>query len=215
MVKQGGEDGETEQKLLFSTCFVCFSFFSFLFKSELSITAIVSSIWNMQIADSAFACWCLTFPFGGRSPTQLRSLSAVCLQTPVILPHSATLRQSHFSTSHPRCVCLEAVGMGWGRLVGEGRDVRQGQMIWGSGGGENWKCVTARHFITILKTFSTKTSRSFPLVLVKTYVPPSLCYLKRILSFDTSEICLAVLNCAEKLEAVVTLNLAIFNMSVM
>lgn len=37
-------------------------FLIFFFKGELSITAIVSSIWNMQIADSAFACWCLTFP---------------------------------------------------------------------------------------------------------------------------------------------------------
>lgn len=74
---------------------------------------------HLEYANS-WQCICLLvldLPLGGRSPTQLRSLSAVCLQTPVILPHSATLRQSHFSTSHPRCVCLEAVGLGWGRLV--------------------------------------------------------------------------------------------------
>jgi hypothetical protein len=33
-----------------------------VFKGELTITVIVSSIWNMQIADSAFVCWCSTFP---------------------------------------------------------------------------------------------------------------------------------------------------------
>lgn len=58
---------------------------------------------HLEYANS-WQCICLLvldLPLGGRSPTQLRSLSAVCLQTPVILPHSATLRQSHFSTPHP------------------------------------------------------------------------------------------------------------------
>lgn len=61
MVKLGGEDGQTEQKPivpLFSPQYCVFCFI----KGELSIAAIVPSIWNMQIADSAFACWCLTFP---------------------------------------------------------------------------------------------------------------------------------------------------------
>lgn len=62
------DDGETERRgwtnrteaplALLSPPQRCF----FFFQSELSITAIVPSIWNMQIADSAFACWCLTFP---------------------------------------------------------------------------------------------------------------------------------------------------------
>lgn len=102
---------------------------SFFFCGELSITANVSSIWNMQIADSAFACWCLTFPPGGRSPTQLRCLSAVCLQTPVILPHSTALRQSHSGASHPRCVCF---GCSWDGM-GDSR-VRVGGAARGGGG---------------------------------------------------------------------------------
>lgn len=72
--------------------------------------------WNMQIADSAFACWCLTFPLEVAHRLNYAPLSAVCLKTPVILPQSATLRQSHFSTSPPPRVCLEAVWTRWGRL---------------------------------------------------------------------------------------------------
>lgn len=62
----------------------------------------------------------LDLPLGGRPPTQLLSLSSVCLKTPVIHPHSATLRQSHFSTSHPRRICLGAAGTGRGGLNGGG-----------------------------------------------------------------------------------------------
>jgi len=94
---------------------LCYLMFSFLGRAQRYRDHVV----HLEYANS-WQCICLLvldLPLGGRSPTQLRSLSAVCLQTPVILPHSATLRQSHFSTSHPRCVCLEAVGFGWGRLV--------------------------------------------------------------------------------------------------
>lgn len=65
MVKQKEEDEQIEQKLLFALLSppqLSFFFSLSFFQSELSIAAIVPSIWNMQIADSAFACWCLTFP---------------------------------------------------------------------------------------------------------------------------------------------------------
>ncbi|MEQ2264776.1 hypothetical protein XENORESO_019283 [Xenotaenia resolanae] len=62
MVKQREEDEQIEQKLLFALLSPPQLSFFFSFQSTLSITAIVPSIWNMQIADSAFACWCLTFP---------------------------------------------------------------------------------------------------------------------------------------------------------
>lgn len=38
------------------------SFISFQCIIFLSLAEMVSSIWNMLIADGAFACWCLTFP---------------------------------------------------------------------------------------------------------------------------------------------------------
>lgn len=110
---------------------------------------------HLEYANS-WQCICLLvldLPLGGRSPTQLRSLSAVCLKTPVILPHSATLRQSHFSTSHPPCVCLEAVWMRWGRLLREERCLMRGDKWWGS-----LTSVAAPRFIaTVLETFSGKT----------------------------------------------------------
>lgn len=45
-----------------NSSFLSFFRHSLFLRGELSTAAIVSSIWNMQIADSAFACWCLTFP---------------------------------------------------------------------------------------------------------------------------------------------------------
>lgn len=107
---------------------------------------------HLEYANS-WQCICLLvldLPLGGRSPTQLRSLSAVCLQTPVILPHSATLRQSHFSTSHPLCVCLEAVGFAWGRLVlGFWEGVDGKDKWWGS-----WECIISHCFITPVSKLS-------------------------------------------------------------
>lgn len=139
------KQSRSSSSLSFLLSFVCF--FCFLGRTQHYNDHVI----HLEYANS-WQCICLLvldLHLGGRSPTQLRSLSAVCLQTPVILPHSATLRQSHFSTSHPRCVCLEAVGTGWGRLVGKG-----GMREKGCG---SWKCVTARLFnTTISKTFSTK-----------------------------------------------------------
>lgn len=133
-------------ELLFSPQFVCFVLF--LERAQHYCDRGI----HLKYANSwqRICLLVLDLPLGGRSPTQLRSLSAVCLQTPVILPHSTTLRQSHFSPSHPRCVCLDAVRTGWGQPVGGGGD---DDKWWGS-----WKCITACRFITtVLKTFSTKT----------------------------------------------------------
>lgn len=141
------EETTDKQSRSSSSFLLSFGFFCFLGRAQHYRDRVI----HLEYANS-WQCICLLvldLPLGGRSPTQLRSLSAVCLQTPVILPHSATLRQSHFSTSHPRCVCLEAVGTGWGRLVGKGGM----QEKWCG----SWKCITARRFIiTIPKTFSTK-----------------------------------------------------------
>lgn len=124
--KQEEEDGQTEQKLLFSF------FFSPQFIFEGRAQHGCDRVIHLEYANS-WQCICLLvldLPLGGRSPTQLRSLSAVCLKTPVILPHSATLRQSHFSTSHPPCVCLEAVWMRWGRLLRGGEVPDAGDKWW-------------------------------------------------------------------------------------
>lgn len=150
---------------LFSSVLLFFFVFCFLGRAQHYCDRVI----HLEYANS-WQCICLLvldLPLGGRSPTQLRSLSAVCLQTPVILPHSATLRQSHFSTSHPRCVCLEAVGTGWGTAGREGRggegcrtnDVGVGSALqrnalWQ----QSWKLSLQRPL----------TSRSLPLVLVKT-----------------------------------------------
>lgn len=89
--------------------------------------------WNMQIADSAFACWCLTFPLEVARRLNYAPLSAVCLKTPVILPQSATLRQSLFSTSRPQRVCLKAVWTREGAAVAGGvRGGRAGNGWWRS-----------------------------------------------------------------------------------
>lgn len=149
MVKQGGEGGQMEQKLLFPLFSPQFCvLFCFLGRAQHYCDGVI----HLEYANS-WQCICLLvldLPFGGLSPTQLRSLSAVCLQTPVILPHSATLRQSHFNTSHPRCVCLEAVGMGWGRLVGEGKR----QEAWTNDGGVRSALQRYSFITTIFKKLS-------------------------------------------------------------
>lgn len=53
----GGTGGESLGKQGRNSSFI--SFQCILFPS---LAEMVSSIWNMLIADSAFACWCLTFP---------------------------------------------------------------------------------------------------------------------------------------------------------
>lgn len=102
-----GEDGETGQKLLF-----------YLLSVHYFSQPCRDGVIHLEYANSwqRICLLVLDLPLGGRSPTQLLSLSSVCLKTPVIHPHSATLRQSHFSTSHPRRVCLGAAGMGRGGL---------------------------------------------------------------------------------------------------
>lgn len=97
--------------------------------------------WNMQIADSAFACWCLTFPLEVAHRLNYAPLSAVCLKTPVILPQSATLRQSHSSALRPPRVCLEAVWTRWARLPALGGGG------WGASDGEVWHALRHPVFI--------------------------------------------------------------------
>lgn len=53
----GGTGGERTGKQGRNSPFISFQCIIFL-----SLAEMVSSIWNMLIADSAFACWCLTFP---------------------------------------------------------------------------------------------------------------------------------------------------------
>lgn len=53
----GGTGGERPGKQGRNSSFISFQCIIFL-----SLAEMVSSIWNMLIADSAFACWCLTFP---------------------------------------------------------------------------------------------------------------------------------------------------------
>lgn len=150
---QEEEDSQTEQKLLFSFFFLP----QFIFEGRAQHGC--NRVIHLEYANS-WQCICLLvldLPLGGRSPTQLRSLSAVCLKTPVILPHSATLRQSHFSTSHPPCVCLEAVWMRWGRLLWEERRLMQGtsdgEVWWASQRlvllQQSWKLSLPRHLVSI------------------------------------------------------------------
>lgn len=133
-----------------------FSFLLFVFFVLFCFLGRAQHYWDrgihLEYANS-WQCICLLvldLPLGGRSPTQLHSLSAVCLQTPVILPHSATLRQSQFSTSHRRFVCLEAVGTRWGRLVGSE----------GTWGGDKMKGVTRTLYCVVLFHQSWKLSLS-------------------------------------------------------
>lgn len=128
--KEEEEDVQTEQRLLFFLFIatVCPPPTYFPEGPSSARLRACHPFWNMQIADSAFACWCLTFPLEVAHRLNYAPLSAVCLKTPVILPQSATLRQSHFSASRPPRVCLEAVWTRWGRLrwggvgVGERRE---------------------------------------------------------------------------------------------
>lgn len=116
--KEEEEDVQTEQRLLFFLFIatVCPPPPYFPEGPSSARLRACHPFWNMQIADSAFACWCLTFPLEVAHRLNYAPLSAVCLKTPVILPQSATLRQSHFSASRPPRVCLEAVWTRWGRL---------------------------------------------------------------------------------------------------
>lgn len=146
--KEEEEDVQTEQRLLFFLFIatVCPPPPYFPEGPSSARLRACHPFWNMQIADSAFACWCLTFPLEVAHRLNYAPLSAVCLKTPVILPQSATLRQSHFSASRPPRVCLEAVWTRWGRL-------RWGGWGWGRGGrvvGNEWwrslTCVAALRF---------------------------------------------------------------------
>lgn len=98
-----GEDGETGQKLLF-----------YLLSVHYFSQPCRDGVIHLEYANSwqRICLLVLDLPLGGRSPTQLLSLSSVCLKTPVIHPHSATLRQSHFSTSHPRPRLFGSSGAG-------------------------------------------------------------------------------------------------------
>lgn len=104
----------------------------------------------MQIADSAFACWCLTFPLEvAHRLNYAPYLQSVCKH----------LLSSHTPppSANPTSAHLILGASVWMQL---GRD---GDSRSGGGGGDDkwwgsWKCITACRFITtVLKTFSTKT----------------------------------------------------------
>lgn len=87
---------------------------------------------HLEYANS-WRCMCLlvlVLHLGGHLPTELPSLSAVCLQTPVILPHTTTFHQSYFSGSRTAHVWSEAVGLGWDVFGGVGRTITEGKMCW-------------------------------------------------------------------------------------
>lgn len=85
-------------------------------------------VFHLEYANS-LQCICLLvldLPLGGHSPTQLLSLSAVCLKTPVFLPHAITLHQSHLSASNMPHVWSQTVGPRWDVLRKGGASFERG-----------------------------------------------------------------------------------------
>lgn len=158
-----------EQKLLFPLFSPQFCVL-FCFQGELSIAAMVSSIWNMQIADSAFACWCLTFPLEvSHRLNYAPYLQSVCkhLLSSHTLPPSANPSSTHLILGASVQRQLGWDEDGW---QGRGSDKRHGQMM-----GELEVHYSASFYYNNLfkKKLSLPrqfTSRSFPSVLVRTCI---------------------------------------------